>query len=67
VSRYFRPVLPNPDADRDVDEDDLAIFALHWLDDVPGGFQPLEGDLNSDSKVDFNDFAAFALQWLEEY
>ena len=66
ISRAFG-IPADLDDDRDVDEDDLAIFALHWLDDVTSGFQPLEADFNSDSKVNFNDWAAFAFQWLQEY
>ena len=34
------------DGDGDIDIYDLCILALHWLDHIPVGYQPLEGDFN---------------------
>jgi len=51
------------DRDRDVDTVDLGIFASHWLDDIPAGYQALEGDLDNNDKVNFDDFAVFGSFW----
>jgi hypothetical protein len=52
------------DRDGDVDNDDLDIFTLHWLEHIPGGHQALEANLNNDDRVNLTDFAFFASCWL---
>ncbi len=52
--------------DGKVDIEDLATFALHWLEDKHIGQDCPEhpaGDFNGDCRVDFIDFAIMALDW----